>query len=106
MSETVTDAEMKENEEEKEPEKPKEGEENAKPPAKGLKSKEEELLEAFKIYDRNGDGFISVDELKLVMKNMGEDLDDDDIDMIIGDNDLDNDGKLSYQEFVKMMTGQ
>jgi len=35
---------------------------------------EEEILEAFKVFDRDGNGFITPDELKHVMTNLGEKL--------------------------------
>ena len=33
---------------------------------------EEELIEAFKVFDRDGNGFISAAELRHVMTNLGE----------------------------------
>lgn len=38
------------------------------------KVREEELIEAFKLLDRDGDGFISADGLREVMTNLGEKL--------------------------------
>ena len=35
---------------------------------------EEEMVEAFKVFDRDGDGLISLTELHTVMKQIGEDL--------------------------------
>merc|ERR1719450_31651 len=35
---------------------------------------EEELIEAFKVFDRDGNGFISAAELRHVMTNLGEKL--------------------------------
>ena len=37
---------------------------------------EEELVEAFKVFDRDGNGFISTAELRHVMTNLGEKLTD------------------------------
>ena len=37
---------------------------------------EEEMVEAFKVFDRDSDGFISFMELKLVMQQIGEYKDD------------------------------
>ena len=64
---------------------------------------EEELVEAFKVFDRDGDGLISVPELKMVMKQIGEDFDDAQCESIIKSGDRDNDGKLNYDEFIRMM---
>ena len=64
---------------------------------------EEELVEAFKVFDRDGNGLISHAELKMVMKQIGEKYDDDQIAEIIKAGDKDNDGFLNYDEFIRMM---
>ena len=40
---------------------------------------EEELVEAFKVFDRDGNGFISAAELRHVMTNLGEKLTDEEV---------------------------
>lgn len=67
-------------------------------------SKDEKLNFAFKIYDIDKDGYISNGELFIVLKIMvGNNLDDDQLQQIVDrtivENDLDNDGKLSFEEF-------
>ena len=42
---------------------------------------EEELIEAFKVFDRDGNGFISAAELRHVMTNLGEKLTDEEVDL-------------------------
>ena len=44
---------------------------------------EEEISEAFKIFDKDGNGFISANELKHVMSNLGEKLSDEEIEDMI-----------------------
>lgn len=66
---------------------------------------EEELIEAFKVFDRDGNGLISPGELKHAMNNLGEKMTDEEIEMIIEAGDLDKDGVVNYQDFVKMMLG-
>lgn len=58
--------------------------------------KEEELKEAFRVFDRNGDGFISAPELRLVMTNLGEKLTDEEVEDMIKEADLDGDGLVNY----------
>jgi len=65
---------------------------------------EEELREAFKIFDKDEDGFISPAELKFVMTNLGEKLTDEEIDDMIREADFDGDGLINYEEFVYMIT--
>lgn len=64
---------------------------------------EEELIEAFKVFDRDGNGLISAAELRHVMTNLGEKLTDDEVDEMIREADLDGDGHINYEEFVRMM---
>ena len=64
---------------------------------------DEELLEAFKVFDRDGNGFITSHELRNVMNSLGENLTPEEIEEMIKEADLDNDGQIDYEEFVKMM---
>ena len=67
-------------------------------------TKDEELREAFRMFDIDGDGLIDSDELKYAMKMMGEELTDDEVAEIIGELDVDGDGFVSYEEFYAMMS--
>uniref|UniRef100_T1K1M3 EF-hand domain-containing protein n=1 Tax=Tetranychus urticae TaxID=32264 RepID=T1K1M3_TETUR len=58
--------------------------------------KEEELREAFRVFDRNGDGFINAAELRHVMTNLGEKLTDEEVEDMIKEADLDGDGLVNY----------
>ncbi|KAK2162459.1 hypothetical protein LSH36_98g03026 [Paralvinella palmiformis] len=62
-----------------------------------------ELREAFKVFDKNGDGNISSEELRQVMHNLGEHLTDEEISEMIREADKDGDGQVNYEEFVHMM---
>ncbi|KYQ99709.1 calmodulin [Tieghemostelium lacteum] len=64
---------------------------------------EEEIREAFKVFDKDGNGFISAAELRHVMTSLGEKLSNEDVDDMIREADLDGDGQINYDEFVKMM---
>ncbi|XP_041720392.1 calcium-binding protein 2-like [Coregonus clupeaformis] len=64
-----------------------------------------ELRDAFKEFDSNGDGQISLAELKEAMKKLvGEQLNQPEIDEILRDVDLNGDGLLDFEEFVRMMS--
>lgn len=65
---------------------------------------EEEMREAFKIFDRDGDGFISPAELRFVMIQLGEKVTDEEIDEMIREADFDGDGMINYEEFVWMIS--
>jgi calmodulin len=64
---------------------------------------EEEIKEAFKVFDKDGNGFISAAELRHVMTNLGEKLSDSEVEEMIREADVDGDGQINYEEFVKMM---
>merc|ERR1712172_220262 len=65
---------------------------------------EKEIYDAFRVFDKDGNGFISPAELRYVMSKMGQVITDDEVDQMIQEADLDGDGQVNYREFVKMMT--
>ncbi|KAD5960383.1 hypothetical protein E3N88_11855 [Mikania micrantha] len=64
---------------------------------------EEKLKEAFRVFDNDQSGFISAEELRHVMMNLGEKLTDEEVDEMIREADVDGDGQINYEEFVKIM---
>ncbi|KAH0566319.1 Calcineurin subunit B [Trichoglossum hirsutum] len=71
-------------------------------------NKEEKLQFAFKVYDIDRDGYISNGELFIVLKMMvGSNLKDQQLQQIVDktimEADQDNDGKISFDEFKKMV---
>ena len=57
---------------------------------------EEEIREAFRVFDKDGNGFISAAELRHVMTNLGEKLTDEEVDEMIREADTDGDGQVDY----------
>ncbi|CAK7240486.1 MAG: Calcineurin subunit B [Sporothrix thermara] len=71
-------------------------------------NKEQKLRFAFKVYDIDRDGYISNGELFVVLKMMvGNNLKDQQLQQIVDktimEADLDQDGKISFEEFTKMV---
>lgn len=58
---------------------------------------EEEMREAFKIFDRSGNGFITAKELKHGMVYMGERLSDEEVEEMMREADSDGDGRISFE---------
>ena len=64
---------------------------------------EEEIRETFRVFDKDGNGFVSPAELRHVLSNIGEKLTEEEIDEMIRESDVDGDGAINYEEFVAMM---
>jgi calmodulin len=58
---------------------------------------DEELKEAFKVFDKDGDGSISAAELRHVMMNLGEKMSDEEVTEMIREADLNGDGQIDYE---------
>ncbi|KAF7193146.1 Calmodulin [Pseudocercospora fuligena] len=64
---------------------------------------EEELRQAFNVFDRDGSGTISVTELRDMLKALGDNLTDAEVDQIMKSADTDGDKTISFEEFKKIM---
>ena len=62
------------------------------------------ILVSFRVFDTDGDGKVSKDEVKMCLMNFGQDLNDKDIDIIVDKYDGDNDGFLEFKEFVDLLS--
>ncbi|CAA7056901.1 unnamed protein product [Microthlaspi erraticum] len=65
---------------------------------------EEELKQAFRIFDVDQNGFISTAELHKVMNNLGATLTNAEAKEMMCEADANGDGQMSYEEFFKIMT--
>jgi len=66
---------------------------------------EEEITEAFKVFDRDGGGSIESAELRHVLSSMGDKMTAEEADGMIMEADKDGDGSVDYAEFVKTILG-
>jgi len=62
-----------------------------------------ELKEAFRVYDRDGAGFITTDQLREIIAELDPRLTSEDLDGIIEEIDEDGSGTMDFDEFCQMM---
>ena len=63
----------------------------------------EEILKAFKLFDEDNTGKISLRNLRRVARELGENLSDDELQAMIDEFDKDGDGEINEQEFLNIM---
>ena len=63
-----------------------------------------EIINMFQIFNKENNGLISNEELFHIIRTFGETLTDEEIREIITEADVDGDGYINYEEFVRMMT--
>jgi len=64
---------------------------------------EKEIRQTFKFFDTNKDRKIDAKELKSVMKQLGSEIDDSGVQLLLNDFDLSKNGTIEWTEFLKMM---
>jgi len=63
----------------------------------------DDMLAAFEHMDADGNGHITKDELKDFMKKAGQRISKKELKQMMKDADKNDDGKVNYQEFLKMV---
>ncbi|CAM6093132.1 unnamed protein product [Calypogeia fissa] len=73
--------------------------------AQTLKDTEHEVLlrNAFSVIDKDHDGFITAIEIHNAMTRLGQKISDEEVVNIIRQVDVDGDGMINYEEFLKLM---
>ena len=67
---------------------------------------ENELNEAFSVYDKNGSGIISIKEFRKIMNSLGDKICEEEIDEIIQKVDPKNRGYINYKDLTKIIVDQ
>jgi len=68
-----------------------------------IETMKRELKDAFRIYDKAGEGFITMDTLRGLISELLAPLTDDELDGIIEELDEDGSGTMDFDEFCEMM---
>ncbi|XP_045058407.2 centrin-4 [Desmodus rotundus] len=67
------------------------------------KDEKEELLKSFKLFDDDDTGSITLNNIKRVAQELGENLTDDELQEMLDEADRDGDGEINEEEFLRMM---
>ena len=61
------------------------------------------MKDAFNIFDKDGDGFLRKQEFESVMRNLGDGLNEEELERMLNTISYDNDGKISYEDFARFI---
>lgn len=64
---------------------------------------ERELLDAFRVFDREGKGYIPTAELRHIVTSLGEKLTEGEADEMMAEADPERSGNVDYAKFIKKM---
>jgi len=66
----------------------------------------EELREAFRLYDKEGNGYINVSDLRDILRALDDNVSEEELDEMIAEIDTDGSGTVDFDEFMEMMSGE
>lgn len=61
------------------------------------------MREIFKMYDRDNTGNISSRTLKFLLRGLGDNVNEEEVDAVLKDMDEDQNGTIDFQEFLLYM---
>jgi calmodulin len=64
---------------------------------------EKDLLEAFRVFDRDENGLIALNELRVIFTTLGETIATEEVDSVLGQVSVDDNGKVRYADFIKLI---
>jgi len=64
---------------------------------------EDDIRDAFRMFDKSGDNFIAAPELRHILTNLGERLPEEVVDELIADANVDGDHQINYDELIRLM---
>src|SRR4051812_13157167 len=67
------------------------------------KDSQDEIQRAFRLFDDDESGFITLANLKRVVKELGETITDEELKSMINEADTSNEGQVSLEDFMKIM---
>ncbi|KAG8224137.1 hypothetical protein J437_LFUL005471 [Ladona fulva] len=67
---------------------------------------QQELREAFRLYDKEGNGYITTSVLREILRELDDKITEEELDMMIEEIDSDGSGTVDFDEFMEVMTGE
>ena len=68
------------------------------------KDSREDIKKVFKLFDEDSKGYITIANLKRVSKELGEGMDDIELQEMVERADADGDGRVTFEDFYNIMT--
>ena len=62
---------------------------------------EDEVLAAFRVFDGDGTGFVSADELREVLTSLGEKLTEEEVEELFSEGEIDANGFINYHDLCQ-----
>ena len=64
--------------------------------------KTDDIAQAFKVFDRDGDGLISADDIRETMNHLGEVLTEAEVESMVAEADINGDGLIDLSVFSRL----
>ena len=64
---------------------------------------EEEVIKAFKFFDKEENILININELKNIMLSVGKNISEEELNDMLKEADIDMDGYINYEEFIRSL---
>lgn len=66
----------------------------------------EDFIRGFRVFDKEGNGYIGAGELRYVLTSLGEKLSDEEVDELMKGVQIGSDGNIDYEKFVRSILQQ
>lgn len=69
-----------------------------------LNERKKDIMQVFKKYDREGKGYITLEDIKEINRQLKENIDEDTMRQMLEKADSNRDGRMSFEDFYSVMT--
>jgi len=63
----------------------------------------EEVIEAFRVFDKQGRGYVTAGEIREALTELGDFMDANEVEELIYEADFNGDGNIRYEDFVNLL---